>query len=129
MKLVVETGDAMNPKDGAAAHLPADAVSRMAAYIDAHLGEPLTLHEIASAAGYSRFHAARLFRAGWDRPRSSTCGTDGCGLRPPTRRGCEQRPRVIDIAFDFAFVYLASPLSASYVSGAMLRVTGGKPVF
>jgi NAD(P)-dependent dehydrogenase (short-subunit alcohol dehydrogenase family) len=28
-----------------------------------------------------------------------------------------------------AFVFLASPTDASYVSGAVLGVTGGKPVF
>ena len=28
-----------------------------------------------------------------------------------------------------AFVFLASPLEASYVSGTVIGVTGGKPVF
>ena len=37
------------------------AVERMLAHIDAHLREPITAAELAAAAGYSQYHAARLF--------------------------------------------------------------------
>jgi len=37
------------------------AVSRMQAYIAAHLQEEITLENLCDAAGYSKFHAARVF--------------------------------------------------------------------
>lgn len=40
----------------------ADAVQRMQDFIEAHLDEPVTLQQLASAAGYSPWHATRLFR-------------------------------------------------------------------
>jgi AraC-like DNA-binding protein len=40
----------------------ADAVQRMQDCIESHLEEPLTLQQLAKAAGYSPWHAARLFR-------------------------------------------------------------------
>ena len=36
-----------------------NAVQRMQAYIEEHLQEPITLHKLASAAGYSPWHAAK----------------------------------------------------------------------
>jgi len=43
---------------------PADllAVQRMQDYIEANLKEPISLRGLADAAGYSPFHAARLFK-------------------------------------------------------------------
>ncbi len=38
------------------------AAQRMKAYIDAHIREPLTAKSLADAAGYSQYHAARLFK-------------------------------------------------------------------
>ena len=38
------------------------AVNRMQAYIATHLGEEITLETLGNAAGYSKFHAARMFR-------------------------------------------------------------------
>ena len=38
-------------------------VKQMQTYIQAHLQEPITSSEIAKAAGYSQYHAARLFKA------------------------------------------------------------------
>ncbi len=38
------------------------AVNRMLDYIDAHLQEPITAAELARAAGYSIYHAGRVFR-------------------------------------------------------------------
>ena len=40
----------------------ADAVQRMQDYIESHLDEPVTLQQLAKAAGYSPWHATRLFR-------------------------------------------------------------------
>jgi|GEM_PF-6737804 len=39
------------------------ALSRALAYIEAHLGEEVSLDDLAGAAAISRFHFARLFRA------------------------------------------------------------------
>lgn len=38
------------------------AVSKMQRYIEAHLDEDITLDDIANAAGYSKYHALRIFR-------------------------------------------------------------------
>lgn len=38
------------------------AVSRMQYYIIAHLDESITLDDIAKVAGYSKYHAARIFK-------------------------------------------------------------------
>ena len=40
-----------------------NAVQRMQSYIEAHLQEPITLHMLAGAAGYSPWHAAKIFKA------------------------------------------------------------------
>ena len=77
------------------------AVARMKAYIEARLREPITLAELARAAGYSQYHAARIFK-------------EKTGLAPfeYIRRERLQRsahvlrggnPRVLDVALDFVF--------------------------
>jgi len=38
------------------------AAAVMKAYIDARLREPITARDIADAAGYSQYHAARIFK-------------------------------------------------------------------
>ena len=38
------------------------AVSRMQHYIETHLDEAITLEGIADAAGYSKYHAVRIFK-------------------------------------------------------------------
>jgi len=40
----------------------AAAVSRMQRYIEAHLVEEITLDDLANAAGYSKYHAVRVFK-------------------------------------------------------------------
>ena len=42
--------------------LPGGALQRVRAYIDAHLGEHITLEDLARQVGVSRFHFAREFR-------------------------------------------------------------------
>lgn len=39
-----------------------NAVGAMQRYINAHLNENITLENLADAAGYSKYHAARLFK-------------------------------------------------------------------
>ena len=36
---------------------------KIRAYVKAHLQEPITASDIAKAAGYSQYHATRLFKA------------------------------------------------------------------
>ena len=38
------------------------AAARIKAYIAAHLQEPITASDVAKAAGYSQYHAARIFK-------------------------------------------------------------------
>lgn len=40
----------------------ADAAKRMKSYIEQHLQEPITAADVAKAAGYSQYHAARVFK-------------------------------------------------------------------
>src|SRR4051794_11852787 len=42
--------------------LPGGALRRVRGYIDSHIGERITLGELAGQAGVSRFHFAREFR-------------------------------------------------------------------
>jgi len=77
------------------------AAAQMQTYIHTHLQEPMTANDVASAAGYPQYHAARLFK-------------EETGLSPfeyirrerliqsayALRRG---KPKVLDIALDFVF--------------------------
>ena len=79
------------------------AVSQMRKYIKEHLQEPITSSDIAKSAGYSQFHAARLFK-------------EETGLSPfeyirrkrliesaHALRNGKSKPKVLDIALDFVF--------------------------
>ena len=70
-----------------------DAVQRMQNYIDANIRSPITLNDLAKAAGYSR-GSARLFRA-HQRPLSDHSGValswPPNAKWPPTDRRCRFR--------------------------------------
>ena len=77
------------------------AVRRMQAYIQDHLSEPITLHQLAAAAGYSPYHSARMFRALTGRApfayiRALRLTQAALALR-------DGSPRVVDVALDFLF--------------------------
>lgn len=77
------------------------AVQKMQEYIDSHLGEPITLRQLASAAGYSPWHASRLFtritgRAPFDYIRALRLTRAALVLR-------DSDQKVIDVALDFVF--------------------------
>lgn len=79
----------------------AEAVQRMQDYIEGHLGEPVTLHALAAAAGYSPWHAARLFReyvgiAPLEYLRARRLSRAAMSLR-------DSGVRVLDVALDHAF--------------------------
>lgn len=58
----VATTTTPEPALHARAGLSHRALARAYAYIDAHLGERISLAELAAAAAVSRFHFARMFR-------------------------------------------------------------------
>ncbi|MFA5006030.1 MAG: helix-turn-helix domain-containing protein [Candidatus Izemoplasmatales bacterium] len=78
-----------------------EAVARMQTYIEDHLDEPIALCDLARAAAYSPWHAARMFReytgrAPFDYIRSYRLSKAAVALRDGERR-------VVDVAFDFMF--------------------------
>jgi AraC family transcriptional regulator len=77
------------------------AVQRMQDCIDGHLKEPINLHMLAQAAGYSPWHSARIFkemtgRTPFDYIRALRLSKAAIKLR-------EEDIRVVDVAFDFVF--------------------------
>lgn len=78
-----------------------NAVERMQSYIEAHLHEPITLHKLAQAAGYSPWHAARTFKAltgksPFEYIRAVRLSRAAVRLR-------DEAVKVVDVAFDFVF--------------------------
>ena len=78
-----------------------NAVQRMQSYIESHLNEPITLHMLADAAGYSPWHAARLFKtltgkSPFEYIRALRLTRAAVRLR-------EEEVKVVDVAFDFVF--------------------------
>lgn len=78
-----------------------NAVQRMQDYIDGHLNAPITLSELARAAGYSQWHSARIFKeligkTPFEYIRSLRLTKAALLLR-------DKQPKVIDVAFDFVF--------------------------
>ena len=77
------------------------AVKQMVNYIESHLQQAITAGDIARAAGYSQYHAARLFKARmglspFEYIRRERLIESAHALRNGT-------PKVLDIAFDFVF--------------------------
>jgi AraC-like DNA-binding protein len=60
LRLLADSGDARNSKFRGG--LPGGALGRVRAYIDDHIGQHISLDELAREAGVSRFHFARQFR-------------------------------------------------------------------
>jgi len=78
-----------------------DAVARMQQYIEDHIMEPITQHQLADASGYSEFYAARIFKELIDKTpfeyirrirlaRAALSLSDG-------------KYRILDIALDYVF--------------------------
>ena len=78
-----------------------EATERVKAYIAAHLREPITARDVADAAGYSPFHAARVFRgetglAPFEYIRRERLTQSAHALH-------SGEARVLDVALDFVF--------------------------
>lgn len=76
-------------------------VQRMQEYIEANLHKEITLKQLATAAGYSPWYAAKLFKTGtgktpFDYIRALRLTNAALVLR-------DQKERVIDVALDFVF--------------------------
>ncbi|HPF86749.1 MAG TPA: AraC family transcriptional regulator [Candidatus Limiplasma sp.] len=77
------------------------AVTRMRDYIAAHLQDVITASDVAKAAGYSQYHAARIFKdaagmAPFEYIRQARLTASAHALR-------SGKPRVLDVALDFVF--------------------------
>jgi len=78
-----------------------NAVQRMQSYIETHLQEPITLHMLANAAGYSPWHAARIFKtltgkSPFEYIRAVRLSRAAVRLR-------DEDVKIVDVAFDFVF--------------------------
>jgi len=79
-----------------------DAVHRMQNYIEQHIEEAITLHMVAQAAGYSPFHASRMFKelmgkTLFDYIRALRLSRAAVLLRD------NNNIKIVDVAFDFIF--------------------------
>jgi AraC family transcriptional regulator len=78
-----------------------NAVQRMQTFIDDNLNEPITLHMLAEAAGYSPWYAARVFKSltgksPFEYIRQIRLSRAAMRLR-------DEEVRIVDVAFDFVF--------------------------
>jgi AraC family transcriptional regulator len=78
-----------------------NAVQRMQDYIERHLTEPITLHMLANAAGYSPWHSARLFKEMTGKTPFEYIRALRLSVAAVRLRG--EDVKVIDVAFDFVF--------------------------
>jgi AraC family transcriptional regulator len=78
-----------------------NAVQRMQDYIETHIREPITLHKLAQAAGYSPWHAARIFKELTGKPPFEYIRT--LRLTRAALMLRNEQTRIIDVAFDFVF--------------------------
>lgn len=77
------------------------AVIRMRTYIAAHLREPITARDVAMAAGYSQYHAARVFKAEMGVSPFEYIRRERLTAAARVLRTTDTR--VLDIALDFVF--------------------------
>ena len=77
------------------------AAERMKAYIDAHMHEQLSAKVLADAAGYSQFHAARIFKRRFGRTPFEYIRERRLVHAAVTLRTSKRK--VVDVAFDFMF--------------------------
>lgn len=78
-----------------------NAVQKMQNYVESHLHEPITLKNLADAAGYSPWHAAKIFKellgkTPFEYVRSLRLSEAALVLR-------DHHEKIVDVAFDFVF--------------------------
>jgi len=77
------------------------AVEKMQEYIEEHIGEEITLKQLSVSAGYSSWHAARIFKeitgkTPFDYIRSMRLTKAALKLR-------DEEHKILDVALDFVF--------------------------
>ena len=77
------------------------AVQRMKRYISEHLREPITAMDIARAAGYSQYHAARVFKGETGLSPFEYIRRERLTASARALRG--GHIRVLDVALDYVF--------------------------
>jgi AraC-like DNA-binding protein len=77
------------------------AVNRMQDFIESHFHQPITLHMLAEAAGYSPWHAARIFKAVTGKSPFEYIRT--LRLSRAALRLRDEDVKIVDVAFDFVF--------------------------
>jgi len=77
------------------------AVNRMQDFIESHYHQPITLHMLAEAAGYSPWHAARIFKAETGKSPFEYIRT--VRLSRAALRLRDEDVKIVDVAFDFVF--------------------------
>ncbi len=70
-------------------------------HIESHIGEPITLAALARAAGYSQWHAARIFKEMTGKSPFEYIRLRRLSIAATRLR--EMPDRVVDVAFDFVF--------------------------
>lgn len=78
-----------------------NAVSKMQRYIETHLDEPVTLHALAQAAGYSPWHSAKIFKE-----LTGKTPFEYIRMRRLSKAALTLRDRdlkIVDVAMDFMF--------------------------
>jgi AraC family transcriptional regulator len=79
------------------------AVQRMQDYIEEHLNCTITLKELAQAAGYSQWHAARMFKELTGKPPFEYIRKIRLNRAALMLRESQGKAKVADVAFDFVF--------------------------
>ncbi|HEX2944501.1 MAG TPA: AraC family transcriptional regulator [Clostridia bacterium] len=77
------------------------AVERIREFIHAHLQDEITASDVAKAAGYSQYHAARLFKSEMDLSPFEYIRRERLVQSAHVLRS--SKPKVLDIALDFVF--------------------------
>lgn len=78
-----------------------NAVQRMQDYIRQHIRQPITLHMLAEAAGYSPWHSTRIFKESTGKSPFEYIRTERLSLAASRLR--DEDIKIIDVAFDFVF--------------------------
>lgn len=78
------------------------AVTTMQTYINEHLNDPITLHDLAKVSGYSMWHAGRIFKRLTGKTSFAYIRSLRLSKAALTLRDNHTQP-IIDVAFDFVF--------------------------
>lgn len=78
-----------------------NAVQRVQDFINEHINEPITLSQLAKAAGYSQWHTARMFKEYTNKTPFEYIRVLRLSKAALLLR--DAQPKVIDVAFDFVF--------------------------